>query len=124
MSFVSSLPVHCCKNVTQNAEVFDEEQTQNKLPKIAGILRISSFTVVKDRYTYNAPNRGFNRETKIMSKASKIFALSDLPLQSQMIISEQIRKHLEKTGSVYSDEWGFTRISDVKIQIDLSVDMS
>ena len=59
-----------------------------------------------------------------MSKASKIFALSDLPLQSQMIISEQIRKHLEKTGSVYSDEWGFTRISDVKIQIDLSVDMS
>ncbi len=59
-----------------------------------------------------------------MSKASKIFALSDLDLKAQMIISEQIRKHLEQTGSVYPDEWGFTQISDVKIQIDLNVDMS
>jgi hypothetical protein len=56
-------------------------------------------------------------------KSTKLLALSDLDLQAQMIISEQIRKHLEQTGSVYSDEWGFTRISDVKIQIDLSVDM-
>ena len=61
---------------------------------------------------------------KIMTqKSTKLLALSDLDLQAQMIISEQIRKHLEQTGSVYSDEWGFTRISDVKIQIDLSVDM-
>ena len=56
-------------------------------------------------------------------KSTKLLALSDLDLQAQMIISEQIRNHLEQTGSVYSDEWGFTRISDVKIQIDLSVDM-
>ena len=54
----------------------------------------------------------------------RVFALSDLDLQAQMIISEQIRKHLENTGSVYSDEWGYSRISDVKIQFDLSVDMS
>ena len=54
----------------------------------------------------------------------RVFALSDLDLQAQMIISEQIRKHLEKTGSVYPDEWGYSRISDVKIQFDLSIDMS
>jgi len=41
-----------------------------------------------------------------------------------MIVSEQIKKHLEQTGSVYSDEWGFTQISDVKIEIDLNIDMS
>jgi len=56
-------------------------------------------------------------------KSKRVFALSDLDLQAQMIISEQIRKHLEKTGSVYSDEWGYSRISDVQIQFDLSVDM-
>ena len=53
----------------------------------------------------------------------RVFALSDLDLQAQMIISEQIRKHLEKTGSVYPDEWSYSRISDVQIQFDLSVDM-
>lgn len=56
-------------------------------------------------------------------KSTRVFALSDLDLKAQMIISEQIRKHLEKTGSVYPDEWGFSRISDVQIQFDLNVDM-
>lgn len=55
--------------------------------------------------------------------STKFFALSDLDLQAQMIISEQIRNHLEKTGSVYPDEWGYSRIQNVKIQFDLSVDM-
>ena len=59
-----------------------------------------------------------------MSKATRILALSDLPLQSQMIISEQIRKHLEDTGSVYSDEWAYTSISDVKIEIDININMA
>lgn len=56
-------------------------------------------------------------------KSTRVFELSDLNLKAQMIISEQIRKHLEKTGSVYPDEWGFSRISDVQIQFDLNVDM-
>lgn len=56
-------------------------------------------------------------------KSTKLLALSDLDLQAQMIISEQIRKHLEQTGSVYPDEWGYSRIADVQIQFDLSVDM-
>jgi hypothetical protein len=55
--------------------------------------------------------------------STKLLALSDLDLQAQMIISEQIRKHLEKTGSVYPDEWSYSRISDVQIQFDLSIDM-
>jgi len=55
--------------------------------------------------------------------STKLLALSDLDLQAQMIISEQIRKHLENTGSVYSDEWSYSRISDVQIQFDLSIDM-
>lgn len=56
--------------------------------------------------------------------STKLLALSDLDLQAQMIISEQIRKHLENTCSVYPDEWSYSRISDVKIQFDLSIDMS
>lgn len=56
-------------------------------------------------------------------KSTRVFALSDLDLQAQMIISEQIRNHLEKTGSVYPDEWGFSSISEVQIQFNLSVDM-
>lgn len=56
-------------------------------------------------------------------KSIRVFALSDLDLKAQMIISEQIRKHLEKTGSVYPDEWGFTSIGNTQIQFDLTTRM-
>jgi len=60
----------------------------------------------------------------MISKSTHMINLSDLDLKAQMIVSEQIKKHLEKRGIVYSDEWHYSTIGNVKITLDLTLDMS
>ena len=55
--------------------------------------------------------------------STRIFSIYELDANAQKIIFEQIKNHLEKTGSVYSDEWEFSKLSHVKIEIDLSQNM-
>lgn len=60
----------------------------------------------------------------MISKSTQNFKLSDLDLKAQMIISEQIRKHLENQNIVFSDEWHYSTIGNVEIKLDLMLDMS
>ena len=60
----------------------------------------------------------------MFSKSTQNFSLSDFDIDSQKIIRDQIKKHLEKRGIVYSDEWHYSTITNVKITLDLVLDMS
>jgi hypothetical protein len=60
----------------------------------------------------------------MISKSTHMINLSDLDLKAQMIVSEQIKKHFENQGIVYPDEWHYSTIGNVKITLDLMLDMS
>ena len=60
----------------------------------------------------------------MISKSTQNFSLSDFDIDSQKIIRDQIKKHLEKRGIVYPDEWHYSTITNFKITLDLLLDMS
>lgn len=55
----------------------------------------------------------------MISKSTHNFSLSDFDIDSQKIIRDQIKKHLEKRGIVFSDEWHYSTIANVEITLDL-----
>ena len=60
----------------------------------------------------------------MISKSTHNFSFSDFDDDSQKIILDQIKKHLEKRGTVFPDEWHYSTIANVKITLDLLLDMS